>query len=235
MWRWSSREHVAVQGIEGAAALLLGGGFRKRRRRAEYLAQARTRRSLLLLLRHLADLLLHGLGVLVTVLKIVGDLRRDPALRGVGFDIFDHLGFGLAETLDQLAGFSRRRMPFARGLDQLAALFRVFPQRQEPLHALVGRTRRWRGSRRALERAANRRRTVGGKRTGSSADGSGRRGAVHRRKRRIVPRRRLAGQRRRKRALRQHLAGVERNDGHGEWHNQAADDQSCFSGKVQWG
>jgi hypothetical protein len=29
-------------------------------------------------------------------------------------------------------------------------------------------------------------------------------------------------------------ASVKRHDSHGERHNQAADDQSCFSGKVQW-
>ena len=43
----------------------------------------------------------------------------------------------------------------------------------------------------------------------------------------------LTGQRRRKCALREALTGMDGNDGHGERHNQAADDQSCSSGKVQ--
>src|SRR5947209_4138818 len=76
--RGSSREDVAVQGIEGAATLLLDGHFRKRRRRTQHLAEARTSRTfLLLLLRHLTDLFLHHLGVLVAGLQLIRDLRRD--------------------------------------------------------------------------------------------------------------------------------------------------------------
>ena len=63
------------------------------------------------------------------VVELFGDPRRNSALLRIGFDVFDHLDFGLAETADQLAGFDRRRMPFARRFDQLAAFFRLFAQR----------------------------------------------------------------------------------------------------------
>jgi hypothetical protein len=43
----------------------------------------------------------------------------------------------------------------------------------------------------------------------------------------------LTGQRRGKGALRKDLTGVDGNHGHGQRDNQAADDQSCFSGNVQ--
>jgi hypothetical protein len=33
--------------------------------------------------------------------------------------------------------------------------------------------------------------------------------------------------------LRKDLTGVDSKNGHRQRHNQAADDQSCFSGKVQ--
>src|ERR1700730_13583556 len=88
----SSREDVAVQGVEGAAALLRGVGLRKRRRRTQHFAQAwASRSSLLLLLRHRASFLLHGLGILVTGFQLVRYLRRNSTFGCVGFDVFDHL------------------------------------------------------------------------------------------------------------------------------------------------
>src|SRR5260370_20453377 len=244
-WRWhqerappggpSSRENVAVQRIEGAAALLRSGRLRKRRRRAKYFAQARASRSFLLLLRHRADLFLHILGILVAILQRVRCLRRISALRGVGFDIFDHLDFGLAEIADHLAGFIRGGMPFAGGLDQLASLLRVFAQGYESPHAFVRRTCLRGSSWAALElRAGDRRSTVCRKRTGSGTDGSGWGCAVHRWKSRIVGLDSLTRQRRRKRALRKALAGISANHGDGQRHNQAADNQDGCSGKVQW-
>ena len=47
-------------------------------------------------------------------------------------------------------------------------------------------------------------------------------------------RRCLTRQRRREGALRKAWAGVDRNDGNGERHDQAADHQSVSSGKVRW-
>src|SRR5450432_541902 len=73
----SSRKDVAVQGVEGAAALLGRGGLRKRCRGAQHFAQTRAGgSSLLLLLRHVADLLQHVLGVLVAALQLIRNLRR---------------------------------------------------------------------------------------------------------------------------------------------------------------
>src|SRR6202035_4193969 len=96
---------------------------------------------------------------------LVRYLRRDPAFGGVAFDIFDHLDLGLAETPDQLAGDIRRRMALAGGLDQLAALLRLFAQGNELLHAVLRRTALRR--RRTLERgAADRCRTTDRKRAG---------------------------------------------------------------------
>jgi hypothetical protein len=96
-------------------------------------------------LRHGADLLPDLPSVLVAVPELVGDLRRNSAPLRIGLDVFDHLDFGLAETFDQLAGFNRRRMPFARRLDQLAASFRLFAQGSEPVRAWDWRsTTRWR-------------------------------------------------------------------------------------------
>jgi hypothetical protein len=57
---------------------------------------------------------------------------------------------------------------------------------------------------------------------------------AYRRKRRIVGRTGLAGERRRETLLRESLAGVDSHNGHGDGHNQAADDQNGSSGKVQW-
>src|ERR1700691_2037171 len=115
-------KHIAFQSVEYAAASVLdrrGGGNRRRGAQYQYLAQARTGRSLLC---HRADFLLHGLGIAVAFFQLGVDLRRNPALRSIGFDIFDHLHFGLTETLDQLAGFVRGRMALAGRFDQLAAL-----------------------------------------------------------------------------------------------------------------
>src|ERR1700692_271818 len=124
----SSRKHVAVQGVERAAAAFLRGcRLRQRGRRTQYFAQARTRRTFLLLLllqRHRADFLLHALGVLVTGFQLVRYLRWNPAPRGVGFDIFDHFDFGLTEVSDQLAGFFRGGVPITGFLDQFAPLLR---------------------------------------------------------------------------------------------------------------
>src|SRR3981189_23880 len=158
----SSREHVAVQGIERAAALLGDSRLRKCRRRAQHLTQAwACRPSLLLLLRHGADLRLHFLGILVAVFQLVGYLRRNSALRCVGFDITDHLDFGLAETSDQLAGFIRGRMPVAGRLDQFATLLGLFPQGYELPHAVIRGRSSLRGSRSTLERGAGDRRRSG--------------------------------------------------------------------------
>ena len=116
---------------------------------------------MLRLLRRRADFLLQVLGVLVAALQLLRYLRRNPALRGVGLDIFDHLDFSLAEIPDQLAGLVRGGMPVAGGLDQLAALLRLFPQGYESLHAIVRGTGLSGRSRAALERrAADRRCTL---------------------------------------------------------------------------
>src|SRR5882724_2665986 len=142
-WRRSSRQHVAVQGVEGAAALLGALRFRGRHR-AERLGKAgRGGRLLLLhLLRHAANLLLQRFGVLVAGLELVADLRRDSALLRIGLDIIDHLDFGRAETGDQLAGLLRRRLAVGCRLDHLAALLGILAQRYEALHAGLRRTRR---------------------------------------------------------------------------------------------
>ena len=146
----------------------------------------------------------------------------------------DHLQFGLAEILDQLAGLVRRRLAVARGLDHLAAPLGFLAQGNEPFHAGVCRAARlrrtaglsacdrWRGS--AIE-----------DRAAGNADLSRRSSsAVHRRKRRSVRRRgALVGQWRRKRSLRKDLARVKAHDGSGQRHNQAADHQGWFSGKVR--
>src|SRR6267154_3028189 len=151
----SSREDVAVQRVERATALLRDSRLRKCCRRSQHLAQAwASRPSLLLLLRHVADLRLHFLGILVAAFQLVGYLRRNSALRCVGFDITDHLDFGLTEISDQLAGFIRRRMPFAGGLDQFATLLGLFPQGYEAFHAGIRGSSSLRGSRPALERGA---------------------------------------------------------------------------------
>src|SRR6201999_3900108 len=63
------------------------------------------------------------------------DLRRNPALCGILLDIVDHLDFGRRVIADHLAGFLRRHMAVARGLDRLALLFGISPQRLERLHA----------------------------------------------------------------------------------------------------
>ncbi len=177
------------------------------------------------LLRHRADFLQHRVGVLVTGLELVADLRRNSAFGRIGFDVFDHLDFGLAEISDQLAGLVRRRMAVARGLDQLAALLRLFAQGNEPLHAGIRRTAR-RRRRPALERRA-------GDRRGAAGGKCGRRSAVDRRKCGIVGLAGLIGQRRGERALREGLTHMEGDGGNGQRHNQAADDHGCFSGKVQ--
>src|SRR5947209_5034985 len=94
----SSGEDVAVQGIERAAALFGHRRFGKRRRRTQHFAEARARRSSLLgLLCRRTHLFLHFLGVLVAAFELVGDLRRNPAFCGIGFDISDHLDLGVAE------------------------------------------------------------------------------------------------------------------------------------------
>src|SRR6202047_2620235 len=231
--RRSSLEGVAAQRIEGTA-FLGGGSLRKRRCRTQHIAQARSCGSLLLhLLRHPTDLLLHGLGVLVALLQLIRDLRWNPAFLGMTLDVFDHLEFGLAEISDQLASLVRTGMPIAGRLDQLAALLRLFAQRKKPLHAIVGPgLRRGRCHRRVRER----RRTGRWKRTGRRRRSKGRRRrcAVDRRKWGGVRRTGLARQRRRECTLRKALASMERNDGHGEWHDQAADHQSVPSGKVRW-
>src|SRR3984957_7479486 len=194
--RRSSLEGVAAQRIEGTA-LLGGGSLRKRRRRTQHIAQTRSCGSLLLhLLRHPADLLLHGLGVLVALLQLIGDLRWNPAFLGMTLDVFDHLEFGLAEISDQLASLVRTGMPIAGRLDQLAALLRLFAQRKKPLHAIVGPgLRRGRCHRRVRER----RRTGRWKRTGRRRrpEGRRRRSTIDRRKRGSVRRTSLARQRRR--------------------------------------
>src|SRR5689334_10381980 len=151
----SSLENVAVQRIEGAATLLDGLRLRQRRRGAEHFAETRTGRSARLrLLRDVTDLRLHLLGVLVAVLELVGDLRRNSAFGRVGLDIGDHLQFGLAEISDQLASLVRRRLAVARGLDHLAAALGFLAQGNEALHAAVRPTAGvWR---RSTESAGNR-------------------------------------------------------------------------------
>src|SRR5262249_53552386 len=127
--RRSSRQHVAVQRVEGATAL--AGRLRFRRLyRAERLGKAGRGGCLLLrhLLRHAADLLAHLLGVLVPGFELVADLRRDSALLRVRLDVLDHLDFSGAEIGDQLAGLIRRSLAVGRRLDQLAALFRFLTQ-----------------------------------------------------------------------------------------------------------
>ncbi len=126
----------------------------------QHFAQAQSSRSFLLLLRHRADFLLQVLGVLVAVFQLIRYLRRNPAFRRVGLDIFDHLDFSLAEIPDQLAGLVRRGMPVAGGLDQLAALFRLFPQGNESLHAVLRGTGLRGRSRAALKRRAGDRRST---------------------------------------------------------------------------
>ena len=133
------------------------------------------------------------------------DLRRNSAFGRIGFDIFDHLDFGLAEISDQLAGLVRRRMAVAGGLDQLAALLRLFAQRHETLHAGVRRPPPDGGAGAALERRAGDRRGAAGRERRRRADDAagapftgGKAGSLA-----------LAGlaigQRRRKRALREGL------------------------------
>jgi len=136
---------------------------------------------LLLLLRHGADLRLHFLGILVAVFSAVGYLRRNSALRCVGFDITDHLDFGLAETSDHLqasSGTHACRWP----LDQFATLLGLFPQGYELPHAVIRGRSSLRGSRSTLERGA----VTGAApvtewKHGSATDGRSRRPPVHRR------------------------------------------------------
>src|SRR6185437_13615208 len=150
--RHSSRQDVAVQRVEGAAALAGGSGLRSQGRRAQHIAQGRAGRAALLhLLSDAADLLQQAFGILVASLQLVRDLPWNSTLGGVVLDIFDHLDLGRAVIADDLAGLLRRGMPVAGGLDQLALLLRVFPQGKEAVHAGLRRTathlarwRRWR-------------------------------------------------------------------------------------------
>ena len=84
--RRSSREHVAVQRIEGAAALLGRGGLRQRRRRAQHLAQARAGRASASAPAAPTSQTFFCIAsvFLWPAFSCFGDLRRDPALRGVG-------------------------------------------------------------------------------------------------------------------------------------------------------
>ena len=169
------------------------------------------------------------------VLQLLGDLRRNSAFCRVLLDICDHLQFGLAEIADQLAGFIRRRMPVARRLDQLAALLRLLAQAEGSPSCRHPPDRRPAAGRAGHAPFAARERCGAAIGNGAGrADGSGRRSAVDRRKwRGSLPAPRLVGQRRGKRALGKGLTGVQGHDGSGQRHNQAADDQGCFSGKVQ--
>src|SRR5215510_9619608 len=77
-WLSLSLQNVAVQGVEGAATLLRGGDLGSRIRRAENFAEAWAGGPAgLHLLSHVADFRLHGLGVLVAGLQLIGDLRRN--------------------------------------------------------------------------------------------------------------------------------------------------------------
>src|SRR5262249_2710633 len=131
-------------------AALLGDVGLRSRRLAEDLAQRWAGRARLLhlhLLGYLTDLGRHVLGVLVTGLQLLRDLRRNSAFGGMSLDVFDHLGLGLAVVADQLAGLVGRGMAVARRLDKLAALLGLLAQRHELLHAVragagLGRRRR---------------------------------------------------------------------------------------------
>ena len=81
----------------------------------------------------------------MTDLQPIGNLRRYPARRGMGLDIFDHLHLSLREICDQLAGLNGRCVEVAGRPDQPAALFRALAQRGELIRALLGqsRKRRW--------------------------------------------------------------------------------------------
>jgi hypothetical protein len=63
-------------------------------------------------------------------------LRCNPALRREAFDIFDHFDLGMAESLDQLAGFIGGGVPNA-GRIILPRFFRLLAQGYESTHAFV--------------------------------------------------------------------------------------------------
>jgi hypothetical protein len=97
------------------------------------------RSSPLRLLRQRADLLLQGLGGLMPGLELVADLRWNPAYRRVGFDIFDHLDFGLAEfsiSLQASSGGACRSLAALINLPRISASSRKganpFMQASEP-------------------------------------------------------------------------------------------------------
>lgn len=89
------------------------------------------------ILRRPANFDLHGLGVFVAGLELVGDQRRYSAVDRVSFNISDDVDFRLSEIRDQLAGFVWWRVPLVGGLNQLGALYRLFSQRNISIHAGV--------------------------------------------------------------------------------------------------
>ena len=184
---------------------------------------------LLHLLRNIADLRRHGLGVLVAVLHLGADVRRDSAFGGVGLDVFDHLGLGLAEIADQLAGLVRRRVTIARRLDQLAALLCVLAERNEGLHAVLAGTALRRRSRAESAGAADGCRTIGRERSlRRSADRGDRRRTVHGRKRGIGCG--LLRQRRRE-PLGIGASGTHGDHGGSDRNHQTTDHQDSLSGR----
>jgi hypothetical protein len=79
-------------------------------------------------LRQVADFGPHRLGVLVRSPDPVADIRRNSAVRQIGFHILDYLYFGLGEIRDQLAGYVRPGVARISGPDQAASRFRFFAQ-----------------------------------------------------------------------------------------------------------
>jgi len=67
----------------------------------------------------------------VAGLQLIGDLLRNSAFRRVGFDVFDHLGFGLGRKLAiRLAGFGPAgALRSLAGLDQACRVFSASSRR----------------------------------------------------------------------------------------------------------
>ena len=231
----SSRENVAVQRIEGAAALLRGVAS-ERRRRAQHFAEARAGRpALLRLLRHGADLLSASSSVFLwpflSCSPICGGIPHFAELVSTYLIILTSAWPKLPISLQASSGGALRSLAALISLPRFSASSRSgtksFMQASggPPMAAPAARrTRRRRPARRRCSET-----------TSGRADRRRGRSAVDRRKRRgiALAARLWPGNGAGNAPCAKAWPRVDGHDGHGQRHNQAADDQGCFSGKVQ--